>query len=204
MSLADKSSGIVSRVPVQLPAARQRSIPSSMLRGYCFLIGNLLYKCMVSGMTEVTALRSIAGHSAVVTTYTAPAGFSGIAAAAEITFQRLFDTLAKMKKMASIYHVCGAAAWDAAKEQGLYEHPSLEDEGFIHCSDERQVAGVLKRYFKGQRNLLRLEIQPGRLSSELKWENAPSVGEAFPHIYGPVNIDAVVGIKELDNSEGAS
>ena len=106
--------------------------------------------------------------------------------------------------MASIYHVCSAAAWQAAKEKGLYEHPSLEDEGFIHCSDEHQVAGVLKRYFKGQENLLRLEIEPGKLNSELKWENAPSLGEAFPHIYGPINMDAVIGIKELDNGEEAA
>ena len=100
--------------------------------------------------------------------------------------------------MSSIYHVCSREAWKAAKEQGGYVHPSLENEGFIHCSTERQVAGVLERYFRGQRNLLRLEIEPGRLSSELKWENAPSLGEAFPHIYGPINIDAVVGIEELD------
>ena len=111
----------------------------------------------------------------------------------------LFDTLAKIKSMASIYHVCSAAAWQAAKEKGVYEHPSLASEGFIHCSDERQVAGVLMRYFNGQKNLLRLEIEPGKLSSELKWEDSPSLGEAFPHIYGPINIDAIVGIQELGN-----
>ena len=103
--------------------------------------------------------------------------------------------------MASIYHVCSEAAWKAAKEKGLYEHPSLVDEGFIHCSDEHQVAGVLERYFRGQKNLVRLEIEPGKLSCELKWEKSPSLGEAFPHVYGPINIDAVVSSKDLDDRE---
>ncbi len=103
--------------------------------------------------------------------------------------------------MASIYHVCSAAAWQAAKERGLYKHPSLEGEGFIHCSEERQVAGVLDRYFRGQKDLLRLEIDPGKLHNEIKWENAPSLGETFPHIYGPINIDAVVDVQELEGEK---
>ena len=103
--------------------------------------------------------------------------------------------------MASIYHVCTGESWEGAKEQGRYVHPSLGDEGFIHCSTEVQVAGVLIRYFRGQKNLLRLEIDARKLVPELKWETSPSLGEAFPHIYGPINIDAVVGVKQLEDPE---
>ena len=103
--------------------------------------------------------------------------------------------------MASIYHVCSGEAWTGAKEQGRYVHASLGEEGFIHCSTEDQVAGVLSRYFRGQKNLLRLEIDPGKLDPELKWEASPSLGEAFPHIYGPINIDAVVGVTQLEDPE---
>ena len=47
--------------------------------------------------------------------------------------------------MPIIYHVAFADAWETAKQTGAYEHPSLKDEGFIHCSQDHQVAGVLER-----------------------------------------------------------
>ena len=54
--------------------------------------------------------------------------------------------------MPIIFHVTTAANWKEAKANGFYEHPSLKDEGFIHCSQDHQVAGVLERYFAGQNN----------------------------------------------------
>ena len=56
--------------------------------------------------------------------------------------------------MPVIYHVTTAGDWEAARQKGAYEHPSLKAEGFIHCSQENQVAGVLDRYFTGQTNLV--------------------------------------------------
>jgi len=95
--------------------------------------------------------------------------------------------------MAYIYHVTTRAEWERAQAQGFYEAASLASEGFIHASaDERQVQGVLQRYFAGQSDLVQLTIDPSKLVHELKWELAPSVGEEFPHIYGPLNVDAVV------------
>ncbi|GAB4093094.1 DUF952 domain-containing protein [Flaviaesturariibacter terrae] len=98
-----------------------------------------------------------------------------------------------------IYHVTTAAEWAAAQAKGYYEAASLPIEGFIHASaDERQVQGVLQRYFAGQSNLVKLTIDPARLQHELRWELAPSVNEEFPHIYGPLNVDAVVAVQPLD------
>ncbi|RYY84315.1 MAG: DUF952 domain-containing protein [Chitinophagaceae bacterium] len=97
-----------------------------------------------------------------------------------------------------IYHVTTRAEWERAQQQGFYEAASLPIEGFIHASaDDRQVQGVLQRYFSGQSNLVKLTIDPSRLSAELKWELAPSVGEEFPHIYGPLNVDAVVAAEDV-------
>jgi uncharacterized protein (DUF952 family) len=59
------------------------------------------------------------------------------------------------------------------------------------------VQGVLQRYFAGQKDLVKLTIDISKLTHELKWELAPSVNEEFPHIYGPLNVDAVVGVTEL-------
>ena len=86
---------------------------------------------------------------------------------------------------------------DAAAQNGLYEAPSLQTEGFIHACAEGQVQGVLERYYKGKANLYLLHIDECRLISMLKYELAPSVNEMFPHIFGKINADAVVKIEEL-------
>jgi uncharacterized protein (DUF952 family) len=91
-----------------------------------------------------------------------------------------------------IYHVTTQDAWQQAQRQGFYEAASLMDEGFIHLSTGVQVAGVLERYYKGQNNLLLLHIDEHKLVAELKYELAPSVNELFPHVYGSINLDAVV------------
>lgn len=99
-----------------------------------------------------------------------------------------------------IYHIALKEDWEKAQKQGSYIHPSLEAEGFIHCSEDRQVSGVLNRYFKGKTDLLKLTINPQQLSSPLQYELAPSVNEEFPHIYGPINLDAVIEVRPI--SEG--
>jgi uncharacterized protein (DUF952 family) len=99
--------------------------------------------------------------------------------------------------MAFIYHITTKQDWNAAIEKGSYVAPSLETEGFIHCSEKQQVEGVLERYYKGKSDLLKLVIDPGKLSSEVKYELAPSINENFPHIYGPINLDAVVSTEKI-------
>lgn len=99
--------------------------------------------------------------------------------------------------MAIIYHIAFADAWKDAKKKGYYEHPSLKDEGFIHCSQEQQVAGVLERYFTGQTNLVKLVIDSDKLTSKLIFDWSPSTKDTFPHVYGPINTDAVIEVSLL-------
>jgi uncharacterized protein (DUF952 family) len=96
-----------------------------------------------------------------------------------------------------IYHVTEKKNWLQALEQGWYEATSLHTEGFIHMSRKEQVPGVLERYYKNATNLLLLHIEESKLTAELKYEMAPSVNEAFPHLYGRLNIDAVTEVAEL-------
>ena len=91
-----------------------------------------------------------------------------------------------------IYHITTKTAWQQALQQGSYTAPSLAIEGFIHNCTEAQVAGVLERYYQGQPDLLLLHIEESLLTSPLQYELAPSVMETFPHIFGPINTDAVV------------
>jgi uncharacterized protein (DUF952 family) len=99
--------------------------------------------------------------------------------------------------MPIIYHVTTKQEWTNAVEQGFYESPSLAAEGFIHCSQENQVAGVLERYFAGQKDLVKLGIDTDKLSSRYVFEWSPSVEDTFPHIYGPINTDAVIEVVNI-------
>jgi len=96
-----------------------------------------------------------------------------------------------------IYHVSTAKEWQTAQQQGFYEVESLATEGFIHCSEMEQVAGVLERYYKDQTGLLLLHIDESKLTAPLKYELAPSVNQEFPHIYGRLNLEAVISVAEL-------
>ena len=99
--------------------------------------------------------------------------------------------------MSIIYHITTRAAWDEALEKRLYAPPSLKEEGFIHCCEQHQVAGVLERYYKGKKHLLKLEIDTDLLSSEFIFEWSPSTADTFPHIYGAINVDAVKSVEAL-------
>lgn len=105
-----------------------------------------------------------------------------------------------------IYHITSRSAWNEAHHSGEYRAESLETEGFIHCSTEQQVVPVAQKFYAGQQGLVLLVIEPALLSSDLKWE-APSGGtpppgvpdgDLFPHIYGPINLDAVVKVFDLE------
>jgi uncharacterized protein (DUF952 family) len=91
-----------------------------------------------------------------------------------------------------IYHITTKNEWQIALAQGFYEAASLATESFIHCSTEQQVAGVLQRYFAGKTDLVKLTIDTSKLNVKLQYDFAPSIGEAFPHIYGSINPDAII------------
>lgn len=99
--------------------------------------------------------------------------------------------------MPVIYHVTTIPDWNKAKQKGFYEHPSLGAEGFIHCSQDHQVAGVLERYFAGQTELIKLVIDTVKLTSKFVFDWSPSTKDTFPHVYGTINTDAVVDVISL-------
>src|SRR5262245_33196732 len=98
--------------------------------------------------------------------------------------------------VSEIYHLVLPSAW-AARPDEPYRTDSLATEGFIHCSYAHQVAASANRFYAAAAELLVLRIDPARLSSPLKAEPAGS-GELFPHVYGPINRDAVTSVPRLD------
>ncbi len=83
--------------------------------------------------------------------------------------------------------------WAEAQAVGEYLDPSLESEGFIHLSTPDQVLIPANERYAGQQGLILLLIERDRLTSPLVFEDSYRTGMAFPHVYGPLNLDAVVG-----------
>ena len=104
--------------------------------------------------------------------------------------------------MSEILHVTPGALWEEAQAQGEYRGDTLATEGFIHCCLPGQLVGVISRYFLGQTGLVVLRTKPERLTSPLRWESPPGSTEMFPHLYGPLNLDAVVEVVPLEDALG--
>jgi uncharacterized protein (DUF952 family) len=91
-----------------------------------------------------------------------------------------------------ILHLAEDRAWAKAVRDRFYSAASLAAEGFIHCSDPQQVIAVANARFPGREDLILLQIDATRLSAEGRYENLDGASELFPHIYGPINLDAVM------------
>lgn len=99
-----------------------------------------------------------------------------------------------------VYHIVLPEVW-AAFDTELYRAASIETEGFIHCSFANQLDAVIARYYRGAASIIVLEIETDRLMSRVL--NEPSTGnDIYPHIYGPVNRDAIVSVKKRNIGRG--
>jgi len=106
-----------------------------------------------------------------------------------------------------IFHIVRRSDWDSAVARGLYEPSSLDAEGFMHCSTIAQLTNTGARHYRGEPGLVVLCIDESRLRASLKYESPASpLNEKqnpdilFPHIYGPLNIDAVVRVIDFPSS----
>ncbi|MFT7599255.1 MAG: hypothetical protein ACI8TP_002184 [Acidimicrobiales bacterium] len=105
--------------------------------------------------------------------------------------------------MAEILHITSAASWAESQKTGEHRDPSLDTEGFIHCSSAEQVLGPANALFKGQSGLILLRIDTEKLDQPLVLEDTYGHG-AFPHIYGALNLAAVIGTVHFSaNADGS-
>lgn len=96
-----------------------------------------------------------------------------------------------------IYHIALAEDWAKARLAGTYTISTLgrdvADVGFVHCSDAEQAPGVYERFYGAVTEpLVLLRIDPERLTAPLRWDEVPGSRKPFPHVYGPINLDAVL------------
>lgn len=116
----------------------------------------------------------------------------------------------------TIYHIATKKDLKTRTKDGAYIPEGFDSEGFIHCSGEPSVAMlILKDYFTElaqSEEILILEIDTSKLEADFKFEAPvpkPEVekshvkdGILFPHIYGPLNINAVSGVSKAESRDG--
>ena len=100
-----------------------------------------------------------------------------------------------------IYHIIDKDVWEKVEGAGEYRPASVDTEGFIHCSTSNQINFVANEYYAGARNLALLHIEETRVLAEIIWEDLSGLNEKFPHIYGALNLDAVVAVTDFDANE---
>ena len=99
--------------------------------------------------------------------------------------------------MAIIFHITTREAWDSAGSKGMYQPEAFSIEGFIHCSTRDQVIQVANIRFRSQTGLVLLLIDTDKVKGEIIYENLEGGQQLFPHIYGELNLDAVVQVAEF-------
>lgn len=100
--------------------------------------------------------------------------------------------------MPIIFHITKDEDWERARVVGGYRPRTFAPEGFIHCSKPDQVIDVANRLFRGQKGLVLLCINTRRVGPEIVYENLEGGQDLFPHIYGPLNLDAVVDVVSFE------
>lgn len=98
--------------------------------------------------------------------------------------------------MERIFHITDAVSWRASRWKGYLGGDSLERDGYLHFSLRNQVERVANTLYHGQQGLVVLEVDPHRADAPVRMEAAEN-GETFPHLYGPLDVSAVIRVHEL-------
>lgn len=104
--------------------------------------------------------------------------------------------------MSIILHIAHRDDWEASAPRGYYEPDSLDTDGFIHCSTIGQTVEIANQLYANQQDLVLLCIDKYQTEAEIKYEASACAGDEwagslFPHIYGPLNVSAVVMVVEF-------
>jgi uncharacterized protein (DUF952 family)/flavin reductase (DIM6/NTAB) family NADH-FMN oxidoreductase RutF len=100
----------------------------------------------------------------------------------------------------NIFHIVKNEDW-AKRVNGVFQGESLKSQGFIHCCTKDQIDAVLNQWFSGHTDLVLVEIDPDLLLADVKFENLEGGQELFPHVYGSINLDAVINEKPISISD---
>jgi uncharacterized protein (DUF952 family) len=100
-----------------------------------------------------------------------------------------------------LVHIAERDEWTRGLDSGAYRPASLDEVGFVHASTAYSLLLPANLFYRGRRDLVVLCIDQSLLGAELRWEEPEPTVEAFPHVYGPVNPDAVVAVFDFPPRE---
>ncbi len=110
-----------------------------------------------------------------------------------------------------LHHLAPAADYKSAPADAPYRPASLAAQGFIHCTVEPAVLlEVANRFYRGQAgDFVVLDLDSRRLTAEVRFEapvppaapGSPLAGVLFPHVYGPINREAIVSVRPAQRAE---
>jgi len=90
-----------------------------------------------------------------------------------------------------IFHFIHLDEWSLTKKLNKYEPHSIATDGFIHCCKQTQINELAIRLYKGQNDLLLLEINTNSIKKPIIYEDLYGLNQLFPHLYGALNLNAI-------------
>lgn len=90
-----------------------------------------------------------------------------------------------------IFHITTRQEYEAAQTRGIYIPAGFHRDGFIHCSYSEQLIEVANFNFRGQSDLVLLEIEGAEVGAQVMDENLEGGDQLYPHIYGHLPTTAV-------------
>jgi uncharacterized protein (DUF952 family) len=98
---------------------------------------------------------------------------------------------------AIIFKIAPRSLWREAEANGRFEGAPVDlADGFIHFSTAAQLRETAAKHFRGQDDLLLVAVDGEKLGDALKYEPSRG-GDLFPHLYGPLSLDAVISVSAL-------
>ena len=96
-----------------------------------------------------------------------------------------------------IYKIAPEALWREAEKNGRFTGAPIDiADGFIHFSTATQARETAAKHFAGQTDLVLVAVDGAQLGDPLKYEVSRG-GALFPHLYGVLDISAVLWVKPL-------
>ena len=94
--------------------------------------------------------------------------------------------------MAALIHLVRRGDWTTGTREGLYISRSLVEDGFIHLCRPEEAVMVANLVFADVDELLAVGIDSRRLRAELRLDSERPGGFAWPHLHGPMDLEAAV------------
>ena len=96
-----------------------------------------------------------------------------------------------------IVHVTPGNYWENAKAKHYFLPESLKRNGYISCATEQQLADSAQFLYKDKLNQKILYIKQEKVTAQIVYEDIHETGQEFPHIYGALNVDAVIKVVDF-------